>query len=676
MLAATSRGCISIKLKEMQKECLKLRRDGIFRLLRECADVGALDKTKQLHSHIIETALEASLPVRSALVHTYMKCGSLENSRSIFNRVCERDVIMWTAMITGYTQNGLGTEAIVLLKQMQLEGEFPNNFTFSSILKACAGQANYRLGKQVHASLIETGYESDVTIGNTLIDMYAKSGGVERAHSVFNKMHRRDVITWSAMISGCTQHEHWREALMLFEEMHKEQLRPNNYTYVSILKACASLKALEDGRQVHNQVVERGWESDLFVRSTLVDTYVKCGSVQDAQKVFDKMQEPDIVSSNAMISGYAQNALGEEALTLFKKMQHEGLVPDKVTFASTLKACASVACLEEGKQVHARISESSMECDLFMGSTLVDMYVKCKQLEDALQVFNGMFERDVVLWNCLLGGYAQEDYGEEAIALFNQMQQEGFSADAVTYVIMLKACISIAALDWGKQAHANLIKSSLEFNLIVRSSLVDMYAKCGSIENARKVFDSTKERDVVAWNAMITAYAQQGLSKEVFTLFELMQKEDLEPSGVTLGCVLSACRHGGLVEDGCQYFESLSLTYGIKPTAEHFGCIVDLFARVGRLDEAADFLAKLPFEPTIEPWIALLGACKIHGNVDAGERAFECIKRLEPGHVGAVVLLSNVYAAAKRWDAVDVTRLRMRDGAIYGDPEQHYELCG
>lgn len=660
----------------MQNECQTRGTADITRLLKVYASARDLDKTKQLHAYIVELGSDASLQLNSALVHSYLRCGSLKNSCSIFDNVRQRDVIIWTTLITGYAQIGLSAEAFMLFKRMHVEGEVPNHFTYASILKACAGIPNHGLVEQLHTNLIEGGFESDITIGNALIDVYAKLGNMEQALLVFNNMIRKDVVSWSAMISCFSQYECWREAVELFEEMHHEQLQPNKYTYVSILKACASLQAFKNCMHIHSQVVERSWEVDVYVRSTLVDTYVKCGCIEDARGVFDKMEEPDLVSANAMLSGYAQNALGIEALTLFYKLQNEGVIPDKFTIATILKACASVACIEEGTQVHACISDSGIASDLYMASTLVDMYVKCKRVGDARQVFDGMFERDVVLWNCLLIGYAQEDNSEEAMALFNQMQHEGVFADAVTFVIMLKACISIAALVWGKQAHAQLVNSSLESNMYVRSSLVDMYAKCGSLECARRVFDGTPERDVVAWNSMITAYAQRGHNKEVFTLFGLMQKERLKPSGVTLGCVLSACRHGGLVEDGCEYFKSLTVTYHIKPTGEHFGCIVDLFARVGRLDEAADFLSKLPFETTIEPWMALLGACKLHGNVDVGECAFEHIERLEPGHVGAVILLSNVYAAAKKWDAVNATRLKLKPGTMHEEPEQQHELGG
>ncbi|KAI5065603.1 hypothetical protein GOP47_0020298 [Adiantum capillus-veneris] len=659
----------------MSKDGWKPEIEDITRLLKACANIADLDRTKQLHSHVIELGFDIPLQVNSTLVHSYMRCGSVQNACSVFNSVRKRDVILWTTLITGYAQLGLCGQAFASFNRMYAEGESPNQFTYASILKACPNRPNRGLVKHAHTGLLESGFGPEVTIGNALIDAYGKIGNMDHALAVFNNMHRKDVVSWSAMIYCFGQYERWRDAIVLFKEMNQEQLQPNNYVYVSILKACASLKDLETCRHVHSQVVERSWEVDVYLRTTLLDTYMKCGCIKDVQEVLEKIVNLDLMSVNVMLSGYAQHALGEEANALFLKSQNEGLIPDKFTFATMLKACASVACIEEGTHFHARLSSSGIACDPFMASTLIDMYVKCSRIDYARQVFDGMFERDLILWNSLLVGFIQAESCENAMGLYHQMQLEGVFADACTYVILLKACIGIAALVSGKQIHARLVKSSVEPNLYVRSSLVDMYSKCGSLESAREVFESTQDRDVISWNSVITAYAQQGHSKEVFTLFESMKEEGLKPSVVTLGCVLSACRHSGLVEDGCEYLKSLVVTYNIEPSGEHFGCIIDLFARVGRLNEAADFLSKFPFKLTVEPWIALLAACKVHGDVDVAERAFENVERLEPDHVGSVILLSNVYSAAKKWDAANSMRLRLKAKAMEGPEEQH-ELSG
>ncbi|KAH7443740.1 hypothetical protein KP509_02G049000 [Ceratopteris richardii] len=664
---------------ETTKFCRSPGVEEIIRLLKVSANDADLENTQRLHSWLVELQHDASLEAGSALVHSYVRCASIKNAWSTFYRVHKRDVILWTTLITGYGQLGIFPQASAAFNRMHVEGEFPNHFTYASIIKASANTSDDRTVKQIHASLLEAGFASDATISNTLIDVYGKLGDIEHAILVFNSLPNKDVISWSAMISCFGKHERWRDTILLLSEMHQENMQPSNYTFVSILQACAKLKDLETCRCVHSQVAEKNWDTDVYLRSALLDTYMKCGCIKDAEQVLNNVTCLDLMSINAMISGYAQHALGDEAMMLFHKLQNEGLISDRYTFATILKACASVASTEEGTQIHVHLSASGIECDQFITSTLIDMYVKCGKISGARKIFDDMLERDVVLWNSILVSYTQEGTCQNAFDLFHQMQVEGTFADACTFVILLKACIGAAALVWGKQLHVHLVNTSLDPHIYVSSSLVDMYSKCGSLEDARKIFDKTQKRDVVAWNAIITAYAQQGHSKEVFVLFNSMEREGLEPSAITLGCVLSACRHGGLVEDGCDYFSSLISRYKIKPLAEHFGCIIDLFARVGQLSEAVDFLSRLPFKTTIEPWMALLAACKVHSNVEAAERAFKNIKCLEPDHIGAYILLSNVYAAAKKWDAVHSIRFKLKMMAVQGDGE-HRELyehaCG
>lgn len=317
----------------MQHRGLQLSICTAISLLKKYANWEALDQGKHIHSQVIKNGFEENICVRSALVHMYAKCGKIESAREVFNKFCERDVILWTAIITGYAQHGLGREALSLFKQMQEEGENPNNFTLTSVLKACASLANLRCGKQVHAGMIRGGFESDLFVTNALTDMYTKCGKIEDARTMFDKMHEQDVVSWSSMILGCSEHGLETDALTLFEQMQQQGLDPNKYTFVSILKACASLKALEQGKEIHGHTTVSGLEGDVFVRSTLIDMYVKCGSSKDARRVLDKMQEPDTVSCNAMISGYAQQGPQKEALNLFNEMQQEGIVADKVTHA-------------------------------------------------------------------------------------------------------------------------------------------------------------------------------------------------------------------------------------------------------------------------------------------------------------------------------------------------------
>jgi pentatricopeptide repeat protein len=270
-----------------------------------------------------------------------------------------------------------------------------------------------------------------------------------------------------------------------------------------VLSACARVAAVEVGRHVHEQIIQSGCESDVFVRSSLVDMYAKCGSLEDALRVFNKMPSRDVVSWTTMILGHVKCGQGQKALELFHQMQQEGVRPDAVTFVGVLNACTSVVALEEGKLAHEQIIGSGWDSDLFVGSSLVDMYAKCGSLEDALRVFNKMPSQDVVSWTTMILGHVKCGQGQKALELFHQMQQEGVQPDAITFVGVLHACTSVVALEEGRLAHEQMIGSGWDSDLFVRSSLVDMYAKCGSLEEAWRVFNKMSSCNVVMWNTIM-----------------------------------------------------------------------------------------------------------------------------------------------------------------------------
>uniref|UniRef100_UPI0040747504 Synthetic PPR-DYW protein n=1 Tax=synthetic construct TaxID=32630 RepID=UPI0040747504 len=476
------------------------------------------------------------------------------------------------------------------------------------------------------------------------------------------------VFSWNSKIRGYARNGQPEEALSLYSQMRRSGIKPDNYTFPFVLKACASLSSLKEGKQIHGHVIKSGFESDVYVQSALIDMYAKCGELEDARKVFDEMPERNVVSWNAMISGYAQNGQSEEALELFREMQQEGIKPSEFTFCSVLSACASLGSLEMGKQIHGYVIKSGFESIVFVGNALIDMYAKCGSIEDARKVFDEMPERTVVSWTAMISGYAQNGQSEEALELFREMQREGVKPDEVTLPSVLSACANLGALEQGKQIHAYVIKSGFESDVFVGSALIDMYAKCGSIEDARKVFDKMPERDVVSWNAMIAAYAQHGHGKEALQLFQQMQQEGVKPSEVTFTSILSACSHAGLVDEGHHYFESMSPDYGITPRVEHYGCMVDLLGRAGRLDEAEDLIKSMPFQPNVVVWGTLLGACRVHGDVERGERAAERILELDPESAAPYVLLSNIYAAAGRWDEAAKVRKLMKERGVKKEP--------
>eukprot|EP01018_Ginkgo_biloba_P031662 Gb_20547 [translate_table: standard] len=547
-------------------------------LLQECVNNKALSEGKLVHAHMIETGFKPDRFLGNTIVNMYAKCGSPVAARRFFDEMPERNVVSWTVMISAYARHGLAEEALTLFCQMQRTSIQPNHLTFASVLSACANMAALEHGNAIHEQVIRTGFKLDVSIGNTLVDMYAKCGSIEIARRVFDEMPNRNLISWNAMIAGLTHNGDIDDALKLFQKMPE----PNVLSW-----------------------------------TTMISGYAQNGHIDEALKLFQEMPERDVVSWNAMIAGYVQNGCSEEALKLYGQMQLAGAKPNAMTSCIVLSACGNLAALGQGRDVHQHIIRSGFQSHAFVGSAIIDMYAKC-----------------------------------------------GVKPNLETFISVLPACANLAALEHGKEIHKIIIKNGFLSNVIVGSALVDMYAKCGSIEDAYKVFDNMPRRDIISWNAMIVGYAIHGCGKEALQLFEQMLCSAIHPSHVTFVGVLSACCHAGLVDEGWQYFDSMSKYYHIAPAMEHYGCMVDLLGRAGLLDEVQDFISKMPIKPDAAVLGSMLGACKIHNNIELGECVAEQLFKLDPKNATPYVVLSNIYGVAGRWNDVENVRKNMKDRRI------------
>eukprot|EP01018_Ginkgo_biloba_P034076 Gb_04449 [translate_table: standard] len=625
-------------------------------VLKACSSLSALQQGKEIHEQVIRSSFESNVYAANALIDMYAKCRCTEIAREVFDKISKRNVVSWSAMIAGYAQNGQASEALNLFRQMQLAGVKPNRVTILSVLPACADLVSLQQGKDIHNYIIENELESDVSVGTALVVMYSKCGSIEFARKLFDNMYQKDVILWTAMIAGYVQNGHGNEALTLFYQMQWADVKPNKVTIVSVLSACADLAALQEGRDIHNYIIQNGLESDMYVQNALINMYTRCGSIKIARELFDNMFKRDVVSWSAMIAGYAQHGLANEALTLFHQMQLRHVELNRLTILSLLTACADLSALQQGKDIHDYIMKNGLDSDVSVGTALVDMYAKCGNIEIARQLFDKMSIRDVVSWSAMIAGYAQNGHADEAVALFIQMQLADVKPNPITMVSVLQACAHLGAQQQGKWIHDYIIRSGFESNVFVGTALIDMYAKCGSIETARQLFDKMSKRDVVAWTAMIAAYGMHGHGKDALALFSEMQHTNLQPNHITFISVLSACSHAGLVDEGWQYFECMKQNYCITPKVEHYACMVDLLGRAGHLDEAHDFIKKMPLEPDVSVWGSLLAACRVHRNIELGEHVAKRLFDLDPENAGYYVLLSNIYCAAGRWD--DATKVR------------------
>lgn len=399
----------------------------------------------------------------------------------------------------------------------------------------------------------------------------------------------------------------------------------------------------------------------VYIGSTLVDMYVKCGSLENALRVFGSLQEKDVVTWNVVIAGCAQQLLAQEALQFFQQMLEVNLKPDQVTLISALKACSSIKSLDQGRLIHAHSVDSGYELGLPVGNSIIDMYVKCGSFDAAFNVFERLPKRDVVTWGAVIAECAQDEQGHMALQLFPQMQREGIVPDHATFLCVLKACSSAAAFYQGKQIHAQYIESGLDLNSdpSIGNTLIDMYSKCGSLEDACNVFSRLPKRDLVSWNAVIGGCAQYSNCNLALKYYEDLQQEGYKPDDITFISLLCACNYLGLVTAACHQFNSMRLDYGISPTLEHYNCIVDLLGHAGHLESAEDFLLSTPVGSDAVGWVSLLSQCRIYGHVALAQRCFDHLVSIKGRNAAGFLLMSHVHShVGGQWNADEVEELR------------------
>ncbi|KAH7440361.1 hypothetical protein KP509_04G103800 [Ceratopteris richardii] len=444
--------------------------------------------------------------------------------------------------------------------------------------------------------------------------------------------------------------------------MQLDGVGPDEYVYTCVLRACANVGSLTQGMLLHDQLVRQCFDKKLVVLNSLVDLYSKCRRLDEAYRIFCKSPDPDVVSWSTMIAGYAQSGHASYALDLFYTMEGNGIHPDRVSYLSILKACCGVGALSLGKVIHSKIIRDGCQSDLTVGNTLIDMYVKCGSLEEAQKIFEHLPGRDVVSWATMIAAYSENARGFSAVDCFDKMREEGIELDRVTFLFVLKACGGVGALRKGRVVHEYIIRGGLDSDVVVGSTVIDMYAKCGSFNEAHAALDRLKRRNTVSWNALIGGYADRGNFMMATSCFKRMLSEGLQPIASTFTSILTACSHAGIVEDGYEYFESMKNDYGITPITDHLFCLVDLFSRAGRLYDAREVLNSIPsVRHDGSGWMSLLTACQKYNDADVGRECFDQIKELDPSDASCYMLMSKIYANLQMWDKfAEIQEMRKR----------------
>lgn len=612
--------------------------------LKACSSLLAISQGRRIHCLVLKSGLDSNTFIRNSLINMYAKCGFVDGARSLFNSFSKLDSVSCNIMIAGYV----------------------------------------------------------------------KIGRLEDARRLFDVMPGKGCVSYTSMIMGLAQNDCWFEAVEVFKDMRSAGVPPNDVTLSSVISACSHLGGIWNCRMLHVLAIKLQLDGLVLVSTNLLHMYCLCSSVVEAKSLFEEMPECNIVSWNVMLNGYAKAGLVGlarglferipakdvvswgtmidgyvqvewlgEALVIYRTMLRTGLGPNDVMMVDLISGCARQMALREGQQFHGTSIKTGFDSYDCMQATIIHFYAACgvmtlarlqfevgikdhlaswnaliagfiknDMIDEARHIFNEMPKRDVFSWSTMISGYTQSEQPNLALELFHGMVACGIQPNEITMVSVLSAIATLGTLKEGRWAHQYICNNSIPLNDNLSAALIDMYAKCGSVNTALNVFYQMREKasSVSPWNAIICGLAMHGHGNLSLKVFTDLQDRPIKLNSITFIGVLTACCHAGLVEAGKRYFKMMKNVYNIEPNIKHYGCMIDLLGRAGRLEEAEEIISGMPMEADIVIWGTLLAACRTHGNVEIGERAAESLARLEPSHGAGRVLLSNIYADAGRWE--------------------------
>ncbi|KAE8678442.1 Pentatricopeptide repeat-containing protein [Hibiscus syriacus] len=505
--------------------------------------------------------------------------------------------------------------------------------------------------KQLQAQIIKQNLHQDLYIAPKLISAFSLCRQLALALNVFNQIQDPNVHLYNTLIRACVQNSQPTQAFSFYFEMLWNGILADNFTYPFLLKACNSLKLLQ---MIHTQIEKNGFLGDIFVPNALIDSYSKFGElgVKAAWKLFSVMEDRDVVSWNSMMAGLLKVRQLREARKLFDEMPER----DIVSWNTILDGFVKAGIMEEAFELFQKMPQRNV----VSWSTMVMGYSKAGDMDMARVLFDKMPLKTLVPWTIIISGYAEKGLAKEAIDLYDQMERHGLRLDDGSVISILAACAESGLLKVGIKVHDSIERLNFRCSITVSNALVDMYAKCGSLDKARSVFNGMAKRDVVSWNAMLHGFAMHGRGREALHVFSRMKMQGFQPDRVTFVGVLCACTHAGFIDEGVEYFYAMEKDYGIVPQIEHYGCMIDLLGRGGRLKEAFRLMHTMPFEPNAIIWGTLLGACRLHDATELTEKVLDHLLELDPSDPGNYSMVANIFAAAGDWDSAASVRLQMR----------------
>ncbi|KAM3383672.1 hypothetical protein ACQJBY_008379 [Aegilops geniculata] len=565
-----------------------------------------LRRPQSLHARAPEAGLTRTPRERFPVPSPFARGRHSHDARGVLDETPKRSAAAWTAVITGCARAGRHADGMGAFAEMLAEGgAAPNAFVLAAVLRCCSGLGDVESGKRVHGWLLRNGVHLDQVLCNAVLDMYAKGGDCERTKRAFRAMAGVDAVSWNIVISACLQN----------------------------------------------------------------------GNILGAMQLFDESPMRDTSSWNTIISGLMRNGCAAKALDRLYHMARAGVEFNHYTYSTALALAGMLSLLDLGRQLHGRVLTAALETDAFVRSSLMDMYCKCGSMNAAGLIFDrwSHLTGDMKFaWSTMVAGYVQNGREEEAFEFFRLMLRQGVAADQFTLTSAVAACANAGMVEQGRQVHGCVEKLGHSFDAPLASTIVDMYAKCGNLDDACRMFDIAPTKNVALWTSMLCSYASHGRGRTAIELFNRMIAEKIKPNEVTLVGVLSACSHGRLVSEGERFFKLMQEEYGVVPSIEHYNCMVDLYGRAGLLGKANNFINENKIKHESIVWKTLLSACRVHKDMEHAKLASESLIQLEQCDAGSYVMLSNMYATDSKWR--DTSRLRslMRERGVRKQPGQSW----
>ncbi|KAL4591953.1 hypothetical protein LXL04_004930 [Taraxacum kok-saghyz] len=574
----------------------------------------------------------------------------------------------------------------------------PNGLDYAAygrLLQHCTNHRLIRQAKLLHAKLILSSVTLDNFLASKLITFYSKTNNLFEAHRVFDEIPNKNTFSWNALIMGYSMNNNHTDTLKLFGSFLSVSsifVKPDHYTVTCVLKALSSLGyGSSFAKTFHCYIIRNGLDCDIFVVNALITAYCRCDDVVTARTLFDLAPDKDLVSWNSMMAGYSQGGSYENCKELYLKMLDlEHLTPNEFTVISILQACAQSNDLDLGMKVHKFVIDNQIKTDLPVCNAFITMYAKCGSLDYAHKLFDEMSERDEITygslisgymlhgfvdkamnlftemkkpglstWNALISGHFQNKHYEKVIDLFREMQLHKFKPNSVTVSNILPTLSHLSNLKGSKETHAYAIRNIYNKNIYVATGIIDTYAKLGFLNGARIAFNQSQSKSVVIWTSIISAYSSHGDAKTTLELFHTMINQNTRPDPVTFTSVLSACAHCGFVNEAWKIFKTMLPKYNIEPSMEHYACMVGVLSRALKLNEAVDFIKKMPFDPNEKVWGALLHGASICNDVEIGRIAFNHLFQIEPENTGSYVIMANLYSRAGKWEEAEGVRVML-----------------